>query len=69
MLATKGAGLRRLKKGKLCFHHPFLSLSQTTNFILFKLKELGDDNFKTDDNGEKFSSGIKKKKHCMKGRN
>ena len=39
---------------------------QTTNFILFQLKEFADDNFKFDENGRKLSKWVK---HCGKRRN
>ena len=32
----------------------YLTLSQTTNFLLFHLKELADDNLKFDENNRKF---------------
>ena len=35
-----------------------LTLSQTTNFRLSKLKEFADDNFKFDKNGRKFSKRV-----------
>ena len=36
----------------------YLTLSQMTNFRLFKLKEFADDNFKFDENGRKFSKRV-----------
>ena len=35
-----------------------LTLSQTTNFRLFQLKEIADDNSKFDENGRKLSKRI-----------
>ena len=35
-----------------------LTLSQTTNFDAFKLKEFADDNFKFNENGRKFSEWV-----------
>ena len=35
-----------------------LTLSQTPNFRLFKLKEFADDNFKFDENDRKFSEPV-----------
>ena len=36
----------------------YLTLSQTTNFGLFKLKEFADDNLKFHENGRKFSKMV-----------
>ena len=40
-------------------HFILLTLSQTTNFRLFQLKESADGNFHFDENGRKFSKGLK----------
>ena len=36
----------------------YLTLSQTTNFRLLKLKEFADDNFEYNENGRKFSKRV-----------
>ena len=45
-----------------------LTLSQTTNFGLFKTEELADDDFKFDQNGRMFSIGVEntmgKRRNC-----
>ena len=38
---------------------PLLTLSQTTNVRLFKLKEFADGSFKFDANGRKYPKGVK----------
>ena len=44
--------------GCQCSVVPCLTLSQTTNLRLFKLKDFADDNFKFDKNGKTFSKPI-----------
>ena len=45
-----------IKKSGLCGKE--LTLSQTTTFRLFQTEEFADDNFKSDENGRKFSKSV-----------